>query len=83
MPGFSLPENYISDPEALLRTRRSRTVSSSATPPTIEPVGTAPTPNELMAVEKTLREFSVPLSPTWPPAPLLTRPARTSSYAPA
>ena len=60
MPGFSLPENYISDPEALLRTRRSRTVSSSATPPTSEPAGTTPTPNELMAAEKTLREFSVP-----------------------
>ena len=61
MPGFSLPENYIFDPEAILRSRRSQTVSSSATPPTSEPAGTAPTPNKLMATEKTLREFSMPV----------------------
>ena len=60
MVGFSLPKNYITDLEAFLRTRRSQTVSSSATSPTSEPAGNAPTPNELMAAKKTLREFSVP-----------------------
>ena len=58
MTGFVLPENFTEDPEALLRTRRSRAVSSSATPPTEQPAGSAPTSTEIMA--KSLREFSVP-----------------------
>ena len=58
MTGFVLPENFTNDPEALLRTRRSRTVSSSATQPTEQPAGSAPTQPKIMA--KSLREFSVP-----------------------
>jgi hypothetical protein len=35
---FILPENYSDNPEAFLRKNRSRTASSSVTPPAIEPV---------------------------------------------
>ena len=60
MTGFVLLENFTDDPEALLRTRRSRTVSSSADHSTEQPAGSAPTPTEIMVLDKSLREFSVP-----------------------
>jgi len=54
MTSFDLPNNYTEDLEALLRKKRSRTSSSSVTPP-IDPC-TSATP--IMA--KTLHDYSVP-----------------------
>ena len=70
MTGFSLPENYTSNPEALLRQKkRSRASSSAAPPPTDEPpVTPAPVTTFLMA-GKTLREFSVPSVANVPTGP--------------
>ena len=67
MTCFDLPNNYTQNPEALLRKKRSRAASSSATPPTVEPVNPAPSATPIMA--KTLRDYStsvvanVPIGP--------------------
>src|ERR671939_294933 len=66
MTGFSLPDNYNSNPEALLRRKRTRAFSSSA-PPTEKPVTTTPTTPHSMA--KSLREFSVPNVANLPTGP--------------
>jgi len=58
MSGFDLPNNYIDNPEALLRKGRSRTASSSATPLAVEPV--TPVPSATSAMAKTLRNYSTP-----------------------
>jgi len=58
MTGFVLLENYTDNPEALLRKNRSRTASSSATPPAVEPVTPAPSATTTMA--KSLRDYSTP-----------------------
>jgi hypothetical protein len=42
MSGFDLPDNFIPDPEALLRKKVSRASSSSATSPTTELLTPAP-----------------------------------------
>ena len=65
MTGFSLPENFTSNPEALLRQKkRSRASSSVAPPPTEEsPVTT------LLMAGKMLREFSVPSVANVPTGP--------------
>ena len=70
MTGFALPNNYIENPEELLRKNRSRTTSSSATPPTDEPVAFAPSASDTMA-QKTLREFSVPAVANMPARPTI------------
>jgi len=59
MSGFDLPNNYTDNPEALLRKNRSRTASSSATPPAVEPVTPVPSATTVMA--KSLRDYSTPV----------------------
>ena len=58
MTGYKLPKNYIKNPEAILRKKRSRIASSSATPSTVKPVTPAPSATLIMA--KTLRDYSTP-----------------------
>ena len=58
MTGYKLPENYIKNPEALLRKKWFHTSSSSATPPTIKLVTPSPSATPIMA--KTLRDYSTP-----------------------
>ena len=58
MSGFSLPINFIENPENLGRRVRPRVVPPSISQSTSEPASQAPS-TELMA-EKTLRDFSVP-----------------------
>ena len=58
MTGYDLSNNYIENPEALLRKNRSRATSSSATPPTDELV--IPTPSATPIMAKTLRNYFVP-----------------------
>jgi len=67
MSGFNLPANFHSDPETLLRKRRVRTVSSSATQPTSESTILAPTAPIAMA--KTLRDYSTPAVANVPTGP--------------
>ena len=59
MTGFSLSENYIENPEKLVRRTRSRIIPPPAVLPAQEPILEAPLVLGAMA-EKTLREFSVP-----------------------
>ena len=59
MTGFSLPENYIDNPERLVRRARPRVIPPLAILQAQEPISEAPLVLEAMA-EKTLREFSVP-----------------------
>jgi hypothetical protein len=54
--GYDLPNNYVDNPEALLRKKRSCAASSSATPPTVEPDEPAPFATPSMA--KTLHDYS-------------------------
>ena len=67
MTGYNLPENYIENPEALLRKKRSHATSSSATPLTDELV--TPTPSATLSMAKTLHDYStlvvanVPIGP--------------------
>jgi hypothetical protein len=58
MSDFDLLDNYTDNLEALLRKSRSRTASSSVTPPASEPVTLAPSATTAMA--KTLRDYSTP-----------------------
>jgi hypothetical protein len=58
MSDFDLPDNFVLDPEALLRKKRSHASASSATPPTTEPVIPIPAATNAMA-QKSLCEFSV------------------------
>ena len=59
MTGFSLPKNYIDNPEKLVRRTRPRVVPPLAILPAQKPISEAPLILEAMA-EKTLREFSIP-----------------------
>ena len=61
MTGYDLPNNYIENPEALLRKKRSHAASSSVTAPTVEPVTPAPS--------KTLRDYSIPIVANMPVGP--------------
>ena len=61
MSGFSLPTNFIENPEKLVRRVRPCVVPPPILQSTRELVSQAPTIIELMA-EKTLRDFSVPLA---------------------
>jgi len=58
MSGFNLPANFNSNLEALLGKKRTRVVSSSATPPTVEPITPAPFISTTMA--RSLRDYSTP-----------------------
>jgi len=58
MSGFNLPTNFHSDPEALLRKRRVRTVSSSVTQPASE--SPVPAPTGPIAMAKALHDYSTP-----------------------
>ena len=58
MSGFDLPNNYIDNPEALLRKNRSHTASSSTSSPVVEPV--TPAPSTTTAMAKSLRDYSTP-----------------------
>jgi hypothetical protein len=69
MTGYDLPNNYIENPEALLRKKHSRATSSSATPPTVEPVTLAPSATPSMA--KTLRDYSTPVIANMPVGPAI------------
>ena len=68
MTGFILPKNYIKNLEALLRKSRYCTASSSATPPTNEPVTLAPSSTFAMT-NKSLHEYSVPAVANVPVGP--------------
>jgi len=58
MTGFSLPKNYIANPEKLVRWARPRVVPSLTILSAQEPISEAPLVLKAM-VEKTLCEFSV------------------------
>ena len=58
MSGFSLPTNFVENPEKLVRRVRPRIVPPPISQSTSKPAFQAPS-TELMA-EKTLRDFSVP-----------------------
>ena len=67
MTGFDLPNNYTTNPEALLRKNRSHVASSSATPPTDELV--TPTPSATPIMAKTLHDYSTPVVANVPVGP--------------
>ena len=69
MTGYNLLENYTDNLEALLRKNRSRTASSSATPPAVELV--TPTPSATTAMAKTLRNYSTPAVANMPVGPAI------------
>ena len=58
MSGFDLPNNYVDNPEALLRKNRSCIASSSVTPPASQPV--TPIPSATTEMAKSLRDYSTP-----------------------
>ena len=68
MTGFSLSENYILNPEALLRKNRSCTSSSAS--PSSKTVAAAPSATNEMAY-KTLHEYSVPAVTNVPTGPAI------------
>ena len=74
MSGFDLPDNYIDNPEALLRKSRSRAASSFVTPPASEPV--TPAPSATTAMAKTLRDYSTPAVANMPVGPAVNTGAR-------
>ena len=59
MTGFSLPTNFVENPEKLVRRVQPRVVPPLISQSTSEPASQAPSIIELMA-EKTLHGFSVP-----------------------
>ena len=67
MSGFNLPANFNSNPEALLRKKRTRVISSSATPLTVEPITPAPSVSTTMA--RSLRDYSTPAVANVPVGP--------------
>ena len=67
MSGFDLPNSYTDNLEALLRKSRSCTASSSATPPTVEPI--TPKPSSTTAMAKTLHDYSTPAIANMPVGP--------------
>jgi len=67
MSGFNLPTNFNSNLEALLRKKRTRAVSSSATPPIVEPITPAPSVSTTMA--RSVRDYSTPTVANVPVGP--------------
>ena len=59
MSGFSLPTNFVENPEKLVRRTQPRVIPPLAILLAQEPIQEAPLAIEAMT-EKTLREFSVP-----------------------
>ena len=64
-----MPNNYTANLEALLRKSRSRTTSSSATPPAVEPVTLVP--SATIAMAKTLHDYSTPTVANMPIGPAI------------
>ena len=60
MSGFSLPTNFVENPEKLVRRVRSRVVPPLLSRSTSEPASQAPSTITEPMAEKTLRDFSVP-----------------------
>ena len=60
MSGFSLPTNFIENPEKLVRRVRPRIVPPQLSLSTSEPAFQAPATTTEPMAEKTLRDFSVP-----------------------
>jgi hypothetical protein len=74
MSGFDLPNNYTNNLEALQRKNRSRTASSSATPPAVEPV--TPIPSATIAMAKSLRDYPTPTVANVPIGPAVNMDTR-------
>ena len=68
MTGFELPNNFIENPEILLRRVRPRVVPPQVSLPAVKPVSLAPSTSNSMA-EKTLHEFSTPSAANVPVGP--------------
>ena len=62
MSGFSLPTNFVENPEKLVRRVRPRVVPPSLSQSTSEPALQAPSTTTESMAEKTLCDFSVPLA---------------------
>ena len=60
MTGFSLPTNFVENPEKLLRRVQPHVVPPQVSLSTSEPTLQAPSMTTEPMVEKTLRDFSVP-----------------------
>ena len=67
MSSFNLPTNFNSIPEALLRKKRTRAVSSSVTSPTVEPI--TPAPSISTTIARSLRDYSTPTVANVPVGP--------------
>jgi hypothetical protein len=67
MTSFDLLENYHSNPEALLRKKRTLIPPSLSAPPTVETITLAPSTVPIMA--KTLRDYSAPAIANMPVGP--------------
>jgi hypothetical protein len=64
-----LPKNFIPDPEALLK-KETHASTSSATPPTTEPL-TSVLATTINMAQKSLREFLVPAAANVPTEPAI------------
>jgi len=64
---LDLSNNFINNPEALLRRKRTQTASSSATPPTNKPFTPAPSISTTMA--RSLHDYSTPAVANMPIGP--------------
>ena len=60
MSGFSLPTNFVENPEKLVRRVRPRVVPPPLSQSTSEPASQAPSTITESMAEKTQRDFSVP-----------------------
>ena len=69
MTDYKLSKNYIKNLEALLRKKRSRAASSSATLPIVELVTPAPSATPIMA--KIFRDYSTPAIANVPVGPAI------------
>jgi hypothetical protein len=69
MSGFDLPNNYLNNPEALLRKNRSRASSSSATPLAVKSF--TPIPFATIVMAKSLRDYSTPVVANVPIGPAI------------
>ena len=69
MSGFDLPNNYVDNPESLLRKSQSRTASSSTPLPALEPVTPVPSATTVMA--KSLHDYSTPAVANVPVGPVV------------
>ena len=78
MSGFNLPANFNSNPEALLRKKRTRAISSSAMPPTVEPITPAPSVSTTMA--RSLHDYSTTIVANVPVGPAVNNGNGTSSF---